>query len=163
MFGRWHHPPNRDGLKELLPSLGQLEGKVVLIGSHLDKRLVFPPNVEVKGFVDDLDDYLFRSKAVLIPVFYGSGLQNKVFDALRHGCKVITTPFTKGKLEASGFHSNSVVAGTDIAGATNKALREYWDEDAVEAYRSYWKWHRIDAERQAQYLDAVKRIEKRGG
>jgi hypothetical protein len=163
LLGRWQHPPNRDGLNEVLPVLGEINGKVALIGQNINESIMFPSNVVPMGFVDDLSELLFRTKIVLVPVFYGSGLQNKVFDALRHGCKVITTPFTKGKLEASGFHSNSVVAGTDIAGATNKALREYWDEDAVEAYRSYWKWHRIDAERQAQYLDAVKRIEKRGG
>jgi hypothetical protein len=161
MLGNWKHPPNRDGLKEVLPKLEDINGGVIIIGDGIDWETKYPFNVSPVGFMDDLDDYMFRSKIVLIPVFYGSGLQNKVFDALRHGCKVITTPFTKKKLEDSGFVSNSVVASNDIVKETNVALQYWWNEDAIEAYRSYWKWQKIDAEKQAQYADAIKRAMKK--
>jgi hypothetical protein len=156
--GFWTHPPNRDGLREVLPMLGRIKGKVTIIGPNIDKSLEFPPNVEVAGFVEDASEYSSRSKIALIPVFYGGGLQSKVFDALRHGCKVVSTLFTKRKFEGSGFFSDSVVCSEDLAKAANDALGKYGPGDADAAYKSYKEWYEKNVKKEALYLDAVKRI-----
>jgi len=165
LFGLWRHPPNRDGLREILPRLGEINGNVAIIGMDLDKSLAFPPNVKPIGFVDDVSAYLLRSKLALIPVWYGAGLQNKVFDALRHGCKVITTSFTKEKLEASGFASKSVLYSEDLIKAANDALARYSGKDAAAAFETYRGWYAIstNTEKETQYLDAVKRIFREKG
>jgi hypothetical protein len=158
LFGLWRHPPNRDGLREILPRLGGIKGRVAVIGLDLDKSLAFPPNVEAIGFVDNASEYFLRSKVALIPVFYGAGLQNKVFDALRHGCKVISTPFTKGKFESSGFVSESVVYSEDLVKAANDAIERYSGKDAAAALETYKKWYGASVEKDMQYVDAIKRI-----
>jgi hypothetical protein len=163
LFGLWRHPPNRDGLREILPRLGGIKGKVAIIGLDLDKSLAFPPNVEAIGFVENLSEYLLRSKIALVPVFYGAGLQNKVFDALRHGCKVVSTSFTKEKFESSGFVSESVIYSEDLVKAVNDALERYSIKDVAAAYEAYKGWYGISTEKETQYVDAIKRMLREKG
>jgi glycosyltransferase involved in cell wall biosynthesis len=158
LSGFWTHPPNRDGLREIAPRLGEIKGKVAIIGINIDKSLEFPPNVKSLGFVENASEYYLRSKIALIPVFYGAGLQSKVFDALRHGCKVVSTSFTKRKFEACGFFSKSAIYSDDLIKATNDALEKYGKKDADAAFQSYREWYDRNSKKEAQFLDAVNRI-----
>lgn len=50
------------------------------------------PGVEVTGFVESLDPWFERATMVVAPMLSGSGVQNKILEALAHGCAVATTP-----------------------------------------------------------------------
>ncbi len=50
------------------------------------------PNVEVTGFVDSVTPYYRNAAIVVAPMLSGSGVQNKILQALAHGCCVVTTP-----------------------------------------------------------------------
>jgi hypothetical protein len=158
LSGFWTHPPNRDGLREIAPKLGRIRGNVKIIGINMDKSLKFPPNVEPLGFVDNASEYYLRSKIALIPVFYGAGLQSKVFDALRHGCKVVSTMFTKRKFEACGFFSKSAIYSENLIKATNDALEKYSKKDADAAFQSYREWYIRNSKKETQFLDTVNHI-----
>lgn len=50
------------------------------------------PGVEVTGFVDSITPWFLSSAIVVAPMLSGSGVQNKILQALSHNCAVMTTP-----------------------------------------------------------------------
>lgn len=60
------------------------------------------PGVEVTGFVESLAPYFERATAVVAPMLSGSGVQNKILEALGHGCYVLTTPIGFEGIESLG-------------------------------------------------------------
>ncbi|MCH5243117.1 MAG: glycosyltransferase [Muribaculaceae bacterium] len=48
-------------------------------------------NVVVTGFVDSLLPYWINSKIIVAPMLTGSGIQNKILQAMAHQCCVMTT------------------------------------------------------------------------
>lgn len=49
-------------------------------------------SVIVTGFVDDVWDYLKQATVVVTPMLSGSGMQNKILQAMAVGASVVTTP-----------------------------------------------------------------------
>ncbi|VVB58858.1 Glycosyl transferases group 1 [Candidatus Anstonella stagnisolia] len=155
LFGRWEHPPNRDGLKKILPLLSSTGASVLIIGPNFPKNLPLPKNVRVQGFVENVEDALSHSKICLIPVWYGAGLQNKVFDALKNGCKVVSTPFTQKTFEANGFSSNAIAYSENPVAAATGALSNYSKKDASDAYSAYEKFFALSHSKQQEYAKKV--------
>jgi glycosyltransferase involved in cell wall biosynthesis len=57
-------------------------------------------DVIVTGYVKDMKEYLIRSKIFVAPLFSGSGLQNKLLEAMAAGLPTITTSLTNKALKA---------------------------------------------------------------
>jgi glycosyltransferase involved in cell wall biosynthesis len=49
------------------------------------------PNVELKGFVEDIRDYIRRSQVSIAPMISGSGIKNKILEAWALGQPVVST------------------------------------------------------------------------
>lgn len=155
LFARWQHPPNRDGLLSMAAQLGKINGSVLIIGPGIPKGVFFPKNVRLLGQVDDVDGALLSSKVCIIPVWYGGGLQNKVFDALRFGCKVVSTPFTKECFEANGFSCSAITYSSDLISAANSALANYSPQDALSSFGAYEKFHSLCVKNEEEYVKRV--------
>ena len=72
----------------------QKDIKVYIVGTNpkrVIKSMANNENVFVTGFVDDVKKYLYRSKIFIAPVQSGSGIQNKILEAMSCGVPVITT------------------------------------------------------------------------
>ena len=50
------------------------------------------PDIRVTGFVESIAPYMQRAAIVVAPMLSGSGVQNKILEAMAHGCCVVTTP-----------------------------------------------------------------------
>ncbi|MFA5105521.1 MAG: glycosyltransferase [Candidatus Micrarchaeia archaeon] len=162
VFGRWEHPPNRDGIARIAGRLGEIKGSVLVIGPNLNAGLELPANARVAGFVDDIEAALSDSKLCLIPVWYGAGLQNKVFDALRCGCGVVSTQFTRMTFDANGFASGSVSYSDDVITEANRRLAAWSEKEPEKAYESYSRWYEKTVGDEKEYVGLVKRaLEKR--
>lgn len=77
-------------LKEQFPNL-----KFIIIGStpiNKVKELEKINGVEVTGFVDSIEPYFQNTSIVVAPMLTGAGIQNKIIQAMAHGCCVATTP-----------------------------------------------------------------------
>jgi len=155
IFGRWSHPPNRDGLARILFNLKDINGKVLLLGPDLPKDIHVPDNVYIQGFTEDISTVMSDAKLCLIPVWYGAGLQNKVFDALKYGCKVITTEFTVHNMAMNNFHSKSMVPALDIIKEINTSLFNYSEKDAVDAYDTYSRFYNQATKQTDKYVQKV--------
>ena len=62
--------------------------------------------VVVTGFVPDLRPYLYQATVSISPMTYGTGIQNKVLEAMACGIPVITSPQT--------CHALDIEAGQDL-------------------------------------------------
>lgn len=65
-----------------------------------DVQALSSENVIVTGFVDDIWTYLKKASVVVAPMLSGSGIQNKVLQALAVGACVVTTPDGFGGLKS---------------------------------------------------------------
>jgi glycosyltransferase involved in cell wall biosynthesis len=99
-FGLLTYPPNVDAamflaeqvapvLREKVPNV-----RVRMVGRASDrvKALHSPPEIEVTGFVEDLDAELAAADLALVPIRYGGGTRIKILDAWAHGLPVVSTP-----------------------------------------------------------------------
>jgi polysaccharide biosynthesis protein PslH len=56
--------------------------------------------VNLVGYVPNIHDYLRRSAVAIAPMRAGSGIQNKVLEAMATGTPVVATPYGIGGLDA---------------------------------------------------------------
>lgn len=63
------------------------------------KGLVRIHGVEVTGLVDSMDPYFENATLFVAPMLSGSGVQNKILEAMARGCCVLTTPIGAEGLE----------------------------------------------------------------
>ena len=79
-------------IKKVLPNI---DAKLVVIGKGMDEHkegfLKCSNNIEVHGFVENLDEYYYACSAVIAPIFSGGGMKTKVAEALMYGKTVIGT------------------------------------------------------------------------
>jgi glycosyltransferase involved in cell wall biosynthesis len=69
--------------------------KVVLAGKDPSvsiRALGDDPRVTVTGFVEDLRQHFWSATAVVAPLVYGTGIQNKVLEAMACGVPVVASP-----------------------------------------------------------------------
>lgn len=72
--------------------------KIVLIGKHAPTEVrkiaeKHPRNIEIKGFVECLEDEFSKATAMIAPLIFGTGVKLKVIDALSQGLPVISTDY----------------------------------------------------------------------
>lgn len=98
--GSMYYEPNVQAVeyftKKVLPIIwkNHPSAKFYIVGKKPDKRVaqLESDNVIVTGFVDSVWDYLKKASVVVVPMISGSGLQNKILEALAVKACVITTP-----------------------------------------------------------------------
>lgn len=65
------------------------------------QRLARMPGIEVTGYVPRIQDYLARATVAVAPMQAGTGIQNKVLEAMACGAPVVATPYALGGIEAA--------------------------------------------------------------
>jgi glycosyltransferase involved in cell wall biosynthesis len=68
------------------------------------KRLAQDPRIEVTGFVADLRPYISRAEVMLCPMLYGTGIQNKVLEAMALGTPIVASPLAVAALNIRAGH-----------------------------------------------------------
>lgn len=87
-------------MKHLAPRATQLSW--IIAGARkprLTKRKC-PSNVTMSGWVDDLREVYWSSRIFIAPIFSGSGMQNKVLEAMGLGIPCVVTPFVNEAIGA---------------------------------------------------------------
>jgi len=75
------------------------------------KLLTRLPGVEVTGYVPDLGGFLTRAAVAVAPMQAGSGIQNKVLEAMASGTPVVATSYALGGIEAQDSEHLLVARG----------------------------------------------------
>jgi glycosyltransferase involved in cell wall biosynthesis len=58
-------------------------------------------NTKIVGFVDSLEDFMYSADAMLSPLFYSAGVQNKILEAMAYATPVICTSKVANAINAS--------------------------------------------------------------
>jgi glycosyltransferase involved in cell wall biosynthesis len=106
-------------------------------------------SVIVTGFVEDMRPYIAKSSIVICPHISGTGIKNKVLEAMSMGKPVITTPVGSLGINADNCE-NIIIAKNDNEFATkiikmfeDKYLRQKIGDNARELIVSQYSWDKI--------------------
>ncbi len=97
--GSFRHLPNQAGLMWFLDDVLPLiierspRARLIIVGSEAPPRHVLPPspNIELRGFVEDIREPLARCSVFVCPVLSGSGVRVKLLEAFAAGIPVVST------------------------------------------------------------------------
>lgn len=130
--GRMGYFPNADGAEwfatEVLPIIHRTHrcARLMIAGADPPARvraLAELPGVEVTGYVPDLAAHLRRAAVAISPLRSGSGIQNKVLEAMASGAPAVATPHSMGGLEAEhGRHLLVASTAQDLAAAVERLM-----------------------------------------
>ncbi len=119
--GKMDYAPNELAVeyfaRNVLPLINDGESEPCefrIVGASPGRRvreLGLLPNVEVTGLVDSIGPYFRSAGIVVAPMLSGSGIQNKILQAMSHGCCVVTTSIGAEGIESLG--EGYVVSDTD--------------------------------------------------
>jgi polysaccharide biosynthesis protein PslH len=109
-MGNMSYFPNEDAalflIKEVMPIISKKlpNLKLYIVGNLPSKKLqkYNSTNIIVTGFVPDMYPYLTKSRIAVAPLRYGTGIQNKVLDAM-----VVGIPQIVSRRAADGFNNLS--------------------------------------------------------
>ena len=104
--GNMNYPPNVECAEflvhKILPIIDN-DIRLTLAGASPNKRILAfndHPRVEVTGWMDDIKMAYASAGIFVAPLFIGTGLQNKLLEAMAMGVPVITTPLANNALGA---------------------------------------------------------------
>lgn len=106
--GNMNYPPNVECAeyiaKEILPELRKKStAQLLLSGANPHPRVQSLGQMEgvtVTGWVEDIRDSYAQGKVFVAPLFIGTGLQNKLLEAMAMGIPCVTTPLANNALKA---------------------------------------------------------------
>jgi len=109
---------------------------------------VLPPNVRVRGPVDDLAGLLETADVALNPVDSGSGVNMKLFEYQQFGLPVLCTPFGARGFEHLGHHGLVLAERAGFAPAllaleADAERRRALSVDGVACVREHFSWPAI--------------------
>lgn len=123
--GNMSYPPNIEAaeilINQILPKLKTTHKQVsVLISGTSPHQRVLDlasNNVTISGWVDDIRESYASSKVFIAPMFIGTGLQNKLLEAMAMKMPCITTNLANNALQATAgdniFIANSIAEFVD--------------------------------------------------
>lgn len=107
-IGNMAYPPNIDAaeflVKEIMPVVWKKlpQVKVLLAGAspHIRVKSLASEKVKISGWIDDIRDAYNSGKIFIAPMRIGTGLQNKLLEAMAMKIPCITTPLANDALKA---------------------------------------------------------------
>ena len=132
--GNMQYKPNIDAARYLVNDIMPLvwtthpTARVVIAGATPTAavRQLASKRVEVTGSVDDIRDYYAQSRVFVAPMRIGSGLQNKLLEAMSMRVPCVTTPLANASIGAvDGTH---ILIGDNAAKIAQSITRLLDDE-----------------------------------
>lgn len=106
-IGRMDYEPNVEAVSHFAElwqkGIGRVAGTFHIVGGYATPQveaLGHIDGISVDGFVPSLTPVFRDSALIVAPMLSGSGIQNKILQALAHGCCVVTTPIGAEGLDA---------------------------------------------------------------
>lgn len=134
-IGGFQHPPNIDAMQWFIQDIWPIIHEVLpdvefnIIGSKMPDEIknLEAPNVNILGFVPDIEPYLNGCRISVAPLRYGAGVKGKVNSSMSHGQPVVaTTIAVEGMAMENGV--DTLVADDTLAFA-EAVIRLYTDAE----------------------------------
>ena len=156
--GNMAYAPNVDAaefivnqiLPKLLPKFPQL--RLVLCGANPAKRVqaLQGPHVIVTGWVDSMAEYYAQSKVFIAPMRLGTGLQNKLLEAMATQLPCITSPLAAKPLKNADYQKDVLVCETpeEYVSVISRLLTdsEFYDKISQQSYQfvhTHYIWEAV--------------------
>jgi len=152
--GNMGYPPNVESViylvNEILPIIRETHPtiKLAIVGATPDAKVVAlkSNNVEVTGWVEDISDYYASSKIFIAPMQIGTGLQNKLLEAMAMKLPCITSSLANNALGA--IHNKSALIGENpkdyaqhvVSLLENKELYQSISENGYVFVKQNYTW-----------------------
>lgn len=154
--GNLSYAPNVEAVKfianELVPALKKegLDLRILVSGANpTTEVLAFKNQLTITGWVDDIRMSYARSKVFIAPMFIGTGLQNKILEALALGLPCITTPLAHKAFNGQSDVISVASDAQEFAREIRKQLESYKYaskiEDRQNFVKTYYDWREINA------------------
>jgi sugar transferase (PEP-CTERM/EpsH1 system associated) len=139
--GNMNYPPNVECaeyiVNEVYPLLKKEKPdvRIMLSGASPHQRvqdLADGKSIFVTGWVEDIRDSYAQGKLFIAPLFIGTGLQNKLLEAMAMGLPAITTPLANNALSA--VEGESVIIATNANEFAQKTLELLADADQLNQF-----------------------------
>ncbi len=151
-------------VNDIMPHVwGRLPDVQVVIAGQAPPREIralaerHPSRVAVTGFVADLRPHLRAAATAAAPIAYGTGIQNKVLEAMACGVPVVASPQASSALQACPDR-DLLVAGTPTGFAAaivrlleNPGLRQQLGRAGRQYVMTHHRWEAIAAQLEAFY------------
>ena len=106
--GNMGYPPNVNGVeflvKQILPIVrrNKPEIKVLIAGANPDRKVIAvkSKNIHVTGWVEDIREYYAKARIFIAPMQIGTGLQNKLLEAMAMKIPCISSHLANNALNA---------------------------------------------------------------
>lgn len=103
-------------MEEILP-LFEFEYKLFIVGKYdkkIENLVKENKNIELLGFVDNLEDILKKTKLALMPISFGTGIKTKILDCMSYGVPVLTNSIGNEGLSTTNFEDIILFEQVDI-------------------------------------------------
>lgn len=143
--GNMAYPPNVDAaqylIKEIMPTVWKEipNTRVMLAGASPAKKVksLQSKNVKVTGWMDDIREAYSSARVFIAPMRIGTGLQNKLLEAMSMKIPSITTPLANDALQAK--EGSEILIGStssELADQIIKLLKnnDFYDQVAQNGY-----------------------------
>ena len=118
-IGGSHHPPNEDAIlffiKEVMPQISKKypEVRFHIIGANPSEEVLSLQSntIVVHGYVENLNDFLDKSKISVAPIRFGAGMKGKVCSTIGKGLPTVLTSIAAEGLEIENL-KNGIIANT---------------------------------------------------
>jgi glycosyltransferase involved in cell wall biosynthesis len=106
-IGEFSYWPNREALKKIVRMAPYINSPIKIFGLNIPEIEHLPRNMILAGYAETLDEVYIGAKALIYPVVFGTGIKNKVIEAMSYGIPVIgfKNAFTNMNVE----HNKNVV------------------------------------------------------
>jgi glycosyltransferase involved in cell wall biosynthesis len=146
------------------------DARVVLAGRDPSAAVqaLAGPQVEVTGSVSDLRPFLARATLVACPMVSGSGVKNKVLEAMAMGRAIVATPLAVEGLDIEPGRHVAVADGPAAVAATiidllrDASARRRMGQAARERVAERYTWEACAAAYERLYGDLARLTQARG-
>lgn len=131
------------------------EIKLKLIGKIEDtdkNKLESYKNVQVLGYVDNLDSYVMKSKLIIAPIYTGAGVKIKVLNTMSYNKLLVTTP--------KGIEGTGLVNMVNVLSAENDEIFTEYCIDCIEKKEYVLKIPKLSLEYVNKYHSSKYQLEK---
>jgi polysaccharide biosynthesis protein PslH len=118
--GNFSYPPNLDALihflSEILPGVkkGVPLLKFIICGpGKIDPKLIADESIEYYGEVPVLSEYLLKADVYVSPLLFGTGIKNKIVEAMHYGLPVVCYPVSNEGIDARNMEEIIIAINKD--------------------------------------------------
>jgi len=170
--GNLRYPPNINSAKyivhEILPLVKkEIPHIKVLIAGAAPNNFMFSlqsESVDIKGWIDDVRDYYKTAKIFVAPMQIGTGLQNKLLQAMAMKLPCVTSDLTRKGIAAR--EKNILLVAETPAEYTNMIIKllkdeKYADDVANRGYdyiKATFDWVKIIGDLENIFVETVKNL-----